>query len=264
MNRPPAIAVHIAIDVVMCLCLWIIRSPHVRNVRRLGMRDLAAAKPNAQALVNVLATPSGHLRVVAAKLLPPPLRHREESSGHHGHPSRRRGIVESVVEPLELGVPSEVAACHALSWSRPHVHHFLPGNDIQAGDGGDGDAFRVHVELVEQVFAPRRIGLHVAVEHGDAISLGSICARRSCIHESNRSVMSQEAHFLAHLGPRLCVRPSEVALWPERLKRRVAAVVDDDHLLEHILRREVDEALRGHDHEFVFAGAREHDAHRLD
>mmetsp|Transcript_94235 Transcript_94235/g.243414 ORF Transcript_94235/g.243414 Transcript_94235/m.243414 type:complete len:227 (+) Transcript_94235:485-1165(+) len=78
-------------------------APHVRHLRARCHHDLAAAEPDAQRLVQILATPAQHLPIVTAGLHPPPAGHAQQAAGDD------RDVVIVGVHPLEVGVPREVA-----------------------------------------------------------------------------------------------------------------------------------------------------------
>mmetsp|Transcript_20453 Transcript_20453/g.48528 ORF Transcript_20453/g.48528 Transcript_20453/m.48528 type:complete len:249 (+) Transcript_20453:749-1495(+) len=82
-------------------------SPHVRNLRTWSCHNLAAANPHPYSLVDILSTPSQHLVIVPATLVPPVPGHPCQASRQHTH------VHVISTAPLEVTVPGQVAFGHA-------------------------------------------------------------------------------------------------------------------------------------------------------
>ena len=84
-----------------------------------------------------------YLIIVPARRVPPVAGHAEKPARHH------RDFVVVAVVPFEVAVDRQIA----LRLPNPGFH-FLPGVDVEAGDGGNNYPLLVIVDQIEEVRVP--------------------------------------------------------------------------------------------------------------
>eukprot|EP00427_Karlodinium_veneficum_P031519 CAMPEP_0169199324 /NCGR_PEP_ID=MMETSP1016-20121227/9284_1 /TAXON_ID=342587 /ORGANISM="Karlodinium micrum, Strain CCMP2283" /LENGTH=121 /DNA_ID=CAMNT_0009276117 /DNA_START=31 /DNA_END=396 /DNA_ORIENTATION=+ len=90
---------------------------YVRPVRGVPPHNLATADPHANALVDVLASPTEHLCVKSTTLVPPSFGQARKTSREHAH------VHVIGAAPFEIAVPRHIALGHTAtsSYLRPRV-----------------------------------------------------------------------------------------------------------------------------------------------
>mmetsp|Transcript_60351 Transcript_60351/g.155530 ORF Transcript_60351/g.155530 Transcript_60351/m.155530 type:complete len:268 (+) Transcript_60351:1008-1811(+) len=212
--------------------------PHVCNLRVGACHNLAAAEPHAQGLVQIFAAPTKHLGVVAARLEPPPPRHSEEAARDDCH------VHVFGVEPLEVGVPRQVALGHAAPEAL-----LRPGVDVQGGDLRHNHAPPVLTYQLQEVLVPARLRRDVAVEEGADVAEHGITSGLLRTDEPHCLLVPQDPKVVLLLD-----------IWTQmRLRERwVATVVHDNDLLQNIGGRVVEDSLDRLERVVAFLSAREH------
>mmetsp|Transcript_5663 Transcript_5663/g.13303 ORF Transcript_5663/g.13303 Transcript_5663/m.13303 type:complete len:396 (+) Transcript_5663:1590-2777(+) len=219
-------------------------APHVRHEGPLCDLDAATTKPSSQGLIDVLAAPGHHVRVVALGLLPPPSAQSQKTSTHQRH------LPAWISKPSEVGIPGHVAS---LAWGCVVV--LLPRIRVQRGDRRNDDCSVVpsSLHLFQKCLLPAFPGFYVAVKEYDDVPKGCITPGLLGANESFGRFVPHESN----LGI------LEEVFWKLLLQRRCTTIVDDDDFFQAVGFC----VLKHRPHCFhsilPFEGAWKHHAHRL-
>mmetsp|Transcript_121836 Transcript_121836/g.389604 ORF Transcript_121836/g.389604 Transcript_121836/m.389604 type:complete len:398 (-) Transcript_121836:447-1640(-) len=189
--------------------------PHMRHGAVFRRDDLAATEPNTQGLVQILATPAQHLLIVATSLEPPTAGHAEEAA-------RDDGDVDIVrVEPLEIGVPSQVA----LGPSTSSLVVLRPCVDVQVCDLRNDHPPVVLANEFEEGSMPFWLGSHMAIKEHDDVSRRGVSPCLLCLNQADGPGVSQ------HLGLVLALY---ILIQIRLCEGRAAAIVHHDDLVKDL------------------------------
>mmetsp|Transcript_53050 Transcript_53050/g.152916 ORF Transcript_53050/g.152916 Transcript_53050/m.152916 type:complete len:269 (-) Transcript_53050:363-1169(-) len=215
------------------------------DVCALSDLDPPSAEPRADRLVDILASPSHHVLIVAFRLLPPPPAHRQQPAAHERHVAARNR------QPREVGVPRHVA-----SLPRRAVVDLLPRVRVQRRDRGhnDGLVIPLSIHLPKKGVLPTSPRLHMAVQEHDDVSGGCVPAALLCGDQPQGLLVPNDPHW------RRTGAAGEQLRGENGFQRRVAPIVDDDDLLDAVVLGVVPDRVHRLLRELALEGAREHNA----
>mmetsp|Transcript_3706 Transcript_3706/g.6111 ORF Transcript_3706/g.6111 Transcript_3706/m.6111 type:complete len:272 (+) Transcript_3706:666-1481(+) len=188
-------------------------APHVRNLRFIRSHNFASAQPNAQALVQIFATPTEHVPIIATCFVPPSIREAQKASRDYRH------VWIVGVEPLEIHVPSEVA------FGSTHSACLRPCVNVEYSNLRHYHPSPILTDELQEVLVPPCLRSNVTVEENQDVAGGSIAAVLLSSDQAFSLLVTHDLHLvpLLYIFYEVCLRQG-----------RVTAVVNHHDFMEHV------------------------------
>mmetsp|Transcript_28120 Transcript_28120/g.64960 ORF Transcript_28120/g.64960 Transcript_28120/m.64960 type:complete len:311 (-) Transcript_28120:33-965(-) len=162
-----------------------IGAPHVGNLGMHGSDYLTSAYPHSNTLVNVLTSPTKHIRIVATTLLPPPSRHTSQATREHAHVH----VIRS--SPFEVTIPRDVALGTATVASA----NLRPSVNVQCSNLWNHHSAVILCNELKEIQMPILLRSNMAIQEHQNVTSGTVATSLLGADKTHCLLMPEYLHF---------------------------------------------------------------------